>query len=233
MSRNTLFELDERLALCASFVRQDSKLADVGTDHAFLPVRLAAEGKIISAVASDVRTGPLKNAESNIRLYGVEDKVRAVLSDGLDNISPDLADDIVIAGMGGELIAKIIKRTQWLYDGSKRLILQPMTRMESLRLFLYQDGFCIEKEKACVSGRKHYSVMLCRYDGVIRECSKKIQYIGSLGDDDSEEADGYINMIKTKLKRKIDGLEKSGRLDEAAYFRSVIEEIEGKSEAKK
>ena len=200
MSRNTLFELDERLALCASFVRENSRLADVGTDHAFLPVKLAAEGKILSAVASDVRTGPLKNAESNIRLYGVEDK--------------------------GELIANIIKRTQWLYDGSKRLILQPMTRMESLRLFLYQNGFCIEQEKACVSGRKHYSVMLCRYDGVIRECGKKEQYIGSLGDDNSEEAAGYINMIKTKLKRKADGLEKSGRLEEAAYFRSVIHEID-------
>ena len=226
MSRNTLFELDERLALCASFVRENSRLADVGTDHAFLPVKLAAEGKILSAVASDVRTGPLKNAESNIRLYGVEDKVRAVLSDGLDDISPELADDIVIAGMGGELIANIIKRTQWLYDGSKRLILQPMTRMESLRLFLYQNGFCIEQEKACVSGRKHYSVMLCRYDGVIRECGKKEQYIGSLGDDNSEEAAGYRNMIKTKLKRKADGLEKSGRLEEAAYFRSVIHEID-------
>ena len=226
MSRNTLFELDERLALCASFVRENSRLADVGTDHAFLPVKLAAEGKILSAVASDVRTGPLKNAESNIRLYGVEDKVRAVLSDGLDDISPELADDIVIAGMGGELIANIIKRTQWLYDGSKRLILQPMTRMESLRLFLYQNGFCIEQEKACVSGRKHYAVMLCRYDGVIRECGKKEQYIGSLGDDNSEEAAGYINMIKTKLKRKADGLEKSGRLEEAAYFRSVIHEID-------
>ena len=226
MSRNTLFELDERLALCASFVRENSRLADVGTDHAFLPVKLAAEGKILSAVASDVRTGPLKNAESNIRLYGVEDKVRAVLSDGLDDISPELADDIVIAGMGGALIANIIKRTQWLYDGSKRLILQPMTRMESLRLFLYQNGFCIEQEKACVSGRKHYSVMLCRYDGVIRECGKKEQYIGSLGDDNSEEAAGYINMIKTKLKRKADGLEKSGRLEEAAYFRSVIHEID-------
>ena len=226
MSRNTLFELDERLALCASVVRENSRLADVGTDHAFLPVKLAAEGKILSAVASDVRTGPLKNAESNIRLYGVEDKVRAVLSDGLDDISPELADDIVIAGMGGELIANIIKRTQWLYDGSKRLILQPMTRMESLRLFLYQNGFCIEQEKACVSGRKHYSVMLCRYDGVIRECGKKEQYIGSLGDDNSEEAAGYINMIKTKLKRKADGLEKSGRLEEAAYFCSVIHEID-------
>ena len=109
MSRNTLFELDERLALCASFVRENSRLADVGTDHAFLPVKLAAEGKILSAVASDVRTGPLKNAESNIRLYGVEDKVRAVLSDGLDDISPELADDIVIAGMGGDLMAGIIR----------------------------------------------------------------------------------------------------------------------------
>ena len=221
-----LFRLDNRLALCASFVREGTRLVDVGTDHAYLPVWLALNGKIESAVACDVRVGPLENAKNNIQQYHTETIVSAVLSDGLDKIDPENALDIVMAGMGGELIAKIIKKQQWLCDNRRRLILQPMTRAESLRLFLYQNGFCIEQEKACVSGRKHYSVMLCRYDGVIRECGKKEQYIGSLGDDNSEEAAGYINMIKTKLKRKADGLEKSGRLEEAAYFRSVIHEID-------
>lgn len=225
MSLNVQITLDSRLSLCASFVREGTKLADVGTDHAYLPIKLAAEGKILSAVASDIRIGPLENATANIIKYGVENIVSTVLSDGLDNISPESADDIVIAGMGGELIAKIIKRTQWLYDGSRRLILQPMTRMESLRLFLYQNGFLIEKEKACVSGKKCYSVMLCRYDGVIRKCSTKTQYIGLLDRDPSYEAQRYVSMIKSKLIRKISGLKKSGQLKEAEYYNSILNEI--------
>ncbi len=225
MSRDIQFTLDNRLSLCASFVREGTKLADVGTDHAYLPVKLAAEGKIRCAVASDIRIGPLENARTNIIKYGVEDIVSTVLSDGLDNISPETADDIVIAGMGGELIAKIIKRTQWLYDGSRRLILQPMTRMESLRLFLYENGFLIEDEKACVSGRKCYSVMLCRYDGIIRECSKKNQYIGLLDKDKSDEAQRYISMIKSKLTKKISGLIKSGKTEDAEYYNNILSEI--------
>ena len=117
-----MFRLDERLSLCAEFVREGVRLADVGTDHAYLPVWLACSGKIRSAVACDVRVGPLENAKANIQKYHVGNIVSTVLSDGLDSISPDLADDIVLAGMGGELITKIIMRTQWLYNGDKRLI---------------------------------------------------------------------------------------------------------------
>ena len=225
MSRKPDFKLDNRLALCASFVREGTALADVGTDHAYLPVTLALQGRISSAAACDLRAGPLKNAENNIRQYGVEDKIITILSDGLDNVPPELALDVVMAGMGGELIAGIIKRTQWLYDGSRNLILQPMTRMESLRLFLYQNGFNIIQEKACVSGKKCYSVMQCRYDGIIRLCSLRQQYIGSLNRDDSPEAYRYISMIIQKLNRKINGLLASGKHDEAAFYQKILEEI--------
>ncbi len=229
MSRRLSFTLDDRLSLCASFVRDGTRLADVGTDHAYLPVMLAADGKIRSAVACDVRQGPLENAKASILQNGVEHLVRAVLSDGLDNVSPEDAQDVVMAGMGGELIAQIIHRTQWLYDGSRRLILQPMTRMETLRLFLYENGFCIEQEKACVVGRKCYSVMCCRFDGVKRLCSAKEQYIGRLGEDPSEEARRYVRMTEEKLQKKINGLTRSGRTDEAASFEAVLQEIKESS----
>lgn len=226
MSRKLSFTLDNRLALCASFVRTGTRLADVGTDHAYLPVMLAAEGKLSSAVACDVRQGPLENAKASIRQNGVEQLVRAVLSDGLDNVCPEDAEDIVMAGMGGELIAAIIQRTQWLYDSSRRLILQPMTRMETLRSFLYENGFLIEQEKACVSGKKCYSVMCCHFDGVRRSSSKKEQYIGKLDQDPSWEAKQYIRMIKEKLQKKINGLRCSGKTEEAAVFEAIVRDIE-------
>ncbi len=199
----TMFSLDNRLALCASFVRNDARLVDVGTDHAYLPVWLALNGKIKSAVACDVRVGPLENAKTNILRYGVEQCVSTVLSDGLDNIRPQDAEDIVIAGMGGELIAKIIKKQQWLCDNRCRLILQPMTRAESLRLFLCQNGFVIQQEKACVSGKKTYSVMVCEYDGIRRDCDDEFRYIGLLGKDTSEDAKTYIKNMNFKLKKKL------------------------------
>lgn len=204
-----LFSLDNRLALCASFVRKGTRLIDVGTDHAYLPVWLAQNGSIVSAVACDVRIGPLENAKNNIRQYNVGHIVSTVLSDGLDEISPDDALDIVIAGMGGELIAKIIKKQQWLCDNRRRLILQPMTRAESLRLFLCKNGFKIIREKACVSGRKAYSVMVCEYDGVIRELSDEQRYIGLLAEDGSYEAKRYIFTVNEKLKKKLRAYEKN------------------------
>lgn len=204
-----LFSLDERLALCASFVRKDTRLVDIGTDHAYLPVWLAKNGLIKSAVAADVRVKPLENAKENIRYYNAEDIVTTILSDGLENIKPSQAEDIVIAGMGGELIAQIINKPQWLCDSSRRLILQPMTRAESLRLFLCQKGFKVEQEKACVSGGKTYSVMVCSYDGVVHKCSNEFKYIGLLEFDKSAEAKKYIYMVNEKLKKKINAFSKN------------------------
>ena len=122
-----LFRLGNRLALCASMVREGTKLADIGTDHAYLPIWLARKGRISSAIAADVKPLPLRSAEQNIRRYHVEEQITTRLSDGLRALSPDEADDIVLAGMGGELIIRLIGEAPWLKAGDKRLILQPMT----------------------------------------------------------------------------------------------------------
>lgn len=201
-------KLDERLALCASFVRRDKKIADVGTDHAYLPIWLVKQGITYSAVAADIRVGPLKNAENNIAENGLSDRIQTVLSDGLEKISPDEADDIVIAGMGGELMIKIIESAPWLKNNEKRLILQPMTRAEELREYLCTAGFCIMEEKACISCKKSYSVMLCCYDGKVRECDDIYRYVGDLSKDKSSEALRYIYVVNEKLKKKIKGYEK-------------------------
>ena len=217
--------LDNRLALCAEFVRDGTRLVDVGTDHAYLPVWLALRGRIESAVACDIRTGPLKNAENNIKRFGAQATVKTRLSDGLDSIDKNDAYDIVIAGMGGELIAEIIKRTQWLCTGERRLILQPMTRAESLRLFLCKNGFQIVDERACVSGRKVYSVMACEYDGIIRKCEGVYRFVGRLAEDDSAEAKEYILNINTKLKKRILGL--STDSDDHSELDSIIKKLDG------
>ncbi len=202
-----MFRLDDRLSLCASFVREGVSLADIGTDHGYLPIWLLVNKKISYAVAADVREGPLDRARMNTERYGLTDKVKTVLSDGLDNITADEADDIVMAGMGGELIAKLIDRTPWLRDSNKNLILQPMTRAEVLREYLCKSGFCIKEEKACISFGKTYSVILAAYDGTIRPCNLKYRYVGKLDGDKSAEAKRYIYVVNEKLKKKLNGYE--------------------------
>lgn len=96
--------LGARLQKCADFVREGKKLADIGTDHGYVPVCLLQSGKIPFAVAVDVHKGPLKSAMNNASRCGVADKMHFVCGDGLHGVLPDEAEDVVIAGMGGELI---------------------------------------------------------------------------------------------------------------------------------
>ena len=115
-SEKRLFQLDGRLAKCAAMLR-GVPFADIGTDHAYLPVYLAVRGEIPAAIAADLREGPLESAKRTIARFHVESIVTARLSDGLAAIQPQEAEDIVIAGMGGELIAQILSKAPWLKAG--------------------------------------------------------------------------------------------------------------------
>ena len=101
-------ELTPRLRQIAAWVRQGAHLADVGTDHAYLPVWLTLQGRVASAIASDLRRGPLDRAQETGRRYGVGDRITFRLGNGLAAVAPEECDTIVIAGMGGENIAQIL-----------------------------------------------------------------------------------------------------------------------------
>lgn len=151
-------ELTPRLALIASWVPQGAKLADVGTDHAYLPVWLTLHGRVTSAIASDLRKGPLERARETGRTYGAEG-VGFRLGDGLASIRPEEADTIVIAGMGGENIAAILAAAPWTAEGRHTLLLQPQTRAEELRRFLMDHGYAIKREALVRDRGTIYPVM--------------------------------------------------------------------------
>ena len=138
-------ELTPRLSVLARWVPDGAHLADVGTDHGYLPVWLMLHGRIASAIASDLRPGPLERARSSARAYGVEG-IDFRLCDGLSGIGPEEADTVVIAGMGGERIAAILAAAPWTADGAHTLLLQPQTRARELRLFLAGHGYEISRE---------------------------------------------------------------------------------------
>ena len=157
------FSLDNRLALCADFVRDGAKVADIGTDHAYLPVWLCRIGRCDTAIAADINPLPLERGIETINNSGLNNRIEARLSNGLKKISGEEADDIVIAGMGGELISQIIENWEYSKDRSKHFILQPMTKSEELMRWLFANGFSVIKRDCCTAANKCYTVILAEY----------------------------------------------------------------------
>ena len=162
--------LTPRLRAAASFVRKNSVVADVGTDHAYLPIALVLEGVSKKAVASDINEGPYLRALSNVRAHSLSDKITALCTPGLDGIEKYAPTDILICGMGGELIASIIDKAPWTKSEKIRLVLQPMTHAEALRSYLLRNGFSIIDEKLAKE-EKLYQIICAEYTGKVEEYS--------------------------------------------------------------
>lgn len=144
-------ELSPRLRLLADWVPSGARLADIGTDHGYLPAWLMLHGRVNAAIASDLREGPLAHARATGRDCGA-DGIDYRLGSGLAPVGPEEADTIVIAGMGGETIASILADAPWTADGRHTLLLAPHTKAEVLRRFLAEHGYVIRRE-ALVSDR--------------------------------------------------------------------------------
>lgn len=221
-----LFQLDNRLALCAKYVRQDAALADIGTDHAYLPVWLARAGKIERALACDLREEPLKHGQATIEKYHAEKLVKTRLSDGLQSISSHECGDIVIAGMGGELIVQILSQAPWVKDAGKRLILQPMSKAEVLRSYLSSEGFLILQEEAVRSLGRIYSVMQCAYTGEKSLSGILDIYTGALKPEDRPLDREYIGAVCRNLQKKAAGLHAAGNKTEAQPLFDLISALQ-------
>lgn len=158
MSEKVL-KLQPRLRRIAEAVPDGARLADVGTDHAYLPVWLLREGRIPYAIASDIRQGPLEHARRTAEAYGVAAQMDFRLCAGLDRIAPDEADAVVVAGMGGETIVSILSAAPWLRESGAVLLLQPMTKAEVLRRWLAENGFRIASEHLVEAKGTIYAVL--------------------------------------------------------------------------
>lgn len=161
--------LSPRLAAIASFVRPGARLSDVGTDHGYLPGSLLYNHQISFAVASDIAPAPLAKAEKYLKELSLEQNSATVLTPGLRGIEAYSPDDIVIAGMGGELIASILDDAPFIREKDIRLILQPMTKAEVLHKYLASAGFELLSERPVEEENKIYRILHCRYSGKIRE----------------------------------------------------------------
>ena len=162
--------LNRRLLAAAAFVRQGSVLADVGTDHAYLPVYLISKGISVRAIAADINQGPIKRAEQNIASAGLASAIETRLTDGLLGLDRLGITDIAICGMGGELISKILEDAPFTASRDIRLILQPMTKADLLRSWLLSHGYEIVDE-SIVRDDRIYQVICAEYSGINTEYS--------------------------------------------------------------
>ena len=155
-------ELSPRLQMVADLIPQGANLADVGTDHAYLPAALMQQGRIRSAIAADLRQGPLSRAKATVQEYGLQGKIGFRLCDGLKGIEPHEVDTVSIAGMGGETIAMILEAAPWTRERNTTLVLQPMSSMPELRLWLEEHGYCIAEERLAQEGDTLYTAFLVK-----------------------------------------------------------------------
>ena len=199
-------ELSPRLRLAADLVPQGARLADVGTDHAYLPACLLLEGKIPWAIASDLRQGPLNRARETARQYGCGDRMAFRLCNGLAGIRPGEVDSIVIAGMGGETIAQILEAAPWVLEEKIPLVLQPMSSLPELRTWLGQHGYAIAREQLAREGETLYVVMQVTAGEMGPQTPGQL-WVGRQSRDPLRGA--YLEQQERKLRRAVDGMAKS------------------------
>ena len=204
-------KLDSRLMAIANLVRKDRVFADIGTDHAYLPVYLVENGIISKAIAADLRVGPLENAKDAVVSYGFTEQIQLRLSDGLDNFKENEVEEIAVAGIGGLLISQFVERTGWLKNDNIHLILQPMTHVEELRKTLFDNGFIIDKEVVAEDGDKLYIILSAYYYADATAYTDFDLIVGKLPHNDDELSKKYLAKIYDKHNKKLIALQKADK----------------------
>lgn len=172
-------ELSKRLQTVSMAVTPGNRLADVGTDHGYIPIYLVKKGLCPKAYAMDVNKGPLARADEHIRQEMLSDRIETRLSDGLSKLSPEEADTIIIAGMGGELICRILREASHFLSAGKEFILQPQSEWFKVRHLLHDFGYHMEKEWFLKEEGKYYVVIkaLPAADGRKEAYPDEFQYV--------------------------------------------------------
>lgn len=191
--------LSTRLQAVADYIRPNSIMADIGTDHGQLIAYLAINDIIAKGYACDVNMLPLEKAWETISACKIEHKVELFLTNGLLRLDNKGITDIAIAGMGGELIGKIMGNADWIKDPSLNFVLQPMTRDHKLREYLVVEGFSIVEEKAVSCGKFLYSVMKVQYTGLKKQPTPHYTWSGELWEKNDRESVDYLKSRYTKL----------------------------------
>ncbi len=225
--------MNKRLEMIAEMVSDGKGLVDVGTDHGYLPVWLARKGYTGRLFASDINPAPLESARKTAREAALTDRIRFLCCDGLDDCPPDQIDTIVIAGMGGDLICRILDRAEFCLDEAYTLILQPMTKAEVLRYWLVNNGFELIEERLVRDGSILYQIIKARFWGNMSLSDAEL-FAGALKNIRSEPLCGeWLDALIRRFEKEERGLLSAAGTEESKLsicrgIRDGLIEMKGK-----
>ena len=150
--------LSDRMQAVVGLVEPCERFADIGCDHGYVAIELIKRRICNKVVAMDINQGPLEQAKSNIREYGMKEHITTRLSDGVAALKPGEVDGIICAGMGGRLIIHILTQGQAVVSGLKQLVLQPQSEIAEVRIWLYEQGYEIVEEHMVYEEGKYYQI---------------------------------------------------------------------------
>lgn len=223
-----ILNLKGRLKLIADKVPKCNVLADIGTDHAYIPIYMVQNGVCQKAIASDVKIGPVKMASNNISLYKLSEKIETRLGNGLDTIEINEADSIIIAGMGGTLLTELLEANKPKTVNADTLVLQPMNDLHVVRKWLYDNAFEIYDEEMVAEGPKMYFVLSAKFSGNKKQYSDFELYVGQRLIEKKDPLLGaYCRMKVQQIDKVLEQLEEMKENDalKSQYLRQKIDYI--------
>ena len=205
-------KLTDRLLKIASLVTKGKKVADIGTDHGYIPVYLLNKGHVDFAILADVNKGPLENARSEVRHNNLTDKVDLRLGSGIEVLNENEVDEVIIAGMGGILISELLEAKKSVAHNLDKLILQPMQAQDELRKYLLNNGYEILDEVLVKEDFRIYEIIVAKYTGKNTNVEDEIYY--EVGKKLIENNDTLLNEL---IDKKI------------FMYNSILNKLEGKT----
>lgn len=203
-------QLSKRMKAVADLAGMGECLADVGTDHGYIPIYLLEEGRFQRGIAMDVHEGPLLRARENIQSHGLSDRISCRLGDGLERLGKGEAGTVVIAGMGGSLIIRILTEGEEVLKEVSRLVLQPQSEIAKVRDFLQEQGYQIEKEHMVLDEGKYYQAMRVGHGRMEKLLPEEAKYGSFLLKENDSCLKEYLNREEQKFREILESLQDGG-----------------------
>lgn len=227
-----MVKLSERLSHLAALVSEHAILADVGTDHGYIPIYLVQTGRISKAYAMDIGKGPLLRAKEHVQACGLGEYITLRLSDGVAALAPKEADSILIAGMGGGVTLHILTEGEAVVSAAKELILQPQSEISRVREYLYANGYQIDREDMVFEDGKYYPMMHvipgAKAEDVTSRTTEEWQVIYRYGErllkDKNDVLHQYLLHSIEQYEMILENLAKANETDAIAERRKEISE---------
>lgn len=230
-------KLSKRLETVASFVPKGSNIADIGTDHGYVPICLVENKTAVHALAMDVRLGPLLRAKAHVQAAGLDNRIEVRLSDGLKKLKPEEADCVIMAGMGGELMIHILEDGRHMWESIRYWVLSPQSELEKVRHYLEEESFSIVRETMMKEDGKYYTVMGIRRSAAEDErrhgdgWEPYYRYGKLLLEEKSEVLMEYLKKEEAQLKELLDTLKDCNTPGAARRADEVKRELSWNQEA--